>query len=68
VLHDPDEIAARTVRLVVDGVVTAVDGSEVAVTAESVCIHGDTPGAVAIARAVRAALEAAGVELRPFAS
>ena len=68
VLHDPDEVAARVVRLVRDGVVTAVDGSTVAVRAESVCIHGDTPGAVAMARTVRAALEVAGVELRSFAS
>ena len=61
VLHDPREVAARTVRLVLDGM-----GTEVAVAAESICIHGDTPGAVAIAVAVRAALEEAGVELRAF--
>lgn len=67
VLHDPGAIAARVVRLATDGVVEAVDGSVVRVAAESVCVHGDTPGAVAIARAVRAALEAAGVELAPFA-
>ncbi len=66
VLHDPHEVAARTVRLVLDGVVTAVDGSDVAVAAESVCIHGDTPGAVAMAVAVRTALESAGVQLRSF--
>ena len=66
VLDDPDEVAARTVRLVVEGVVVAVDGSEVAVSAESVCIHGDTPGAVTMAHAVRSALDAAGVEIRPF--
>ncbi|MCU1536775.1 MAG: Lactam utilization protein LamB [Humibacillus sp.] len=66
VLHDPQEVATRTVRLVAEGVVTAVDGSEVEVAAESVCIHGDTPGAVAMAVAVRAALESAGVELRSF--
>jgi UPF0271 protein len=68
VLHDPDEVAARVVRLVRDGVVTAVDGSTVEVRAESVCIHGDTPGAVVMARTVRAALEAADVELRSFVS
>ena len=67
VLHDPAEVAARVVRLVLDGVVTAVDGTDVEVRAESVCIHGDTPGAVAMARAVRAGLEQAGVEIRPFA-
>jgi UPF0271 protein len=68
VLRDPDAVAARVVRLACDGVMTAVDGTDVVVRAESVCIHGDTPGAVAMARAVRAALEAADVEIRPFAS
>jgi UPF0271 protein len=61
VLHDPAEIAARTVRMVRDGRVTAFDGAEVDVSVDSVCVHGDTPGAVEIARAVRAALEAAGL-------
>ena len=65
-LHDPDAVATRVLRMVTDGTVTAVDGSEVAVTAESACVHGDSPGAVAMARAVRARLAAAGVELRAF--
>jgi UPF0271 protein len=65
-LHDPDEVAARVLRMVTDGVVTAVDGTEVRVRAESACVHGDSPGAVAMATAVRAGLEAAGVTLRPF--
>jgi UPF0271 protein len=67
VIHDPAEVAARVVRLALDGVVTAVDGTDVEVRAESVCFHGDTPGAVAMARAARAGLEQAGVEIRPFA-
>jgi UPF0271 protein len=67
VLHDPAEVAARVVRLAREGVVTAVDGTDVEVRAESVCIHGDTPGAVEMARAVRRELEAAGFEIRPFA-
>ena len=49
VLHDPDEVTARVLRLVADGVVTAVDGSDVAVEAESACVHGDSPGAVEMA-------------------
>ena len=61
VLHDAAEIARRVVRLVEDGTVDAHDGTAVAVRAESVCVHGDTPGAVTIARGVRAALDAAGV-------
>lgn len=67
VLHDPDTVATRVVRLVVEGVVEAVDGSLLQVRADSVCVHGDTPGAVTLARAVRRGLEAAGVRLRSFA-
>lgn len=62
-LHDPDEVAARAVRLVTEGVVEAVDGTLVRADAVSLCVHGDSPGAVAMARAVRAALEAAGIEV-----
>ena len=65
-LHDADEVAGRVRRLLAEGVVRAVDGSDVAVRAESACVHGDSPGAVAMAEAVRAGLEADGVDLRPF--
>ncbi len=64
-LHDPEQIAARVVGIA-RGVVSSVEGTEVAVRADSVCVHGDTPGAVAIARAVRASLERAGVAVRGF--
>ncbi len=67
VLHDADQVAARAVAMVRDGAVTAVCGTRVAVAFDSLCLHGDTPGAVALARATRAALEAAGVAVRPFA-
>ena len=67
VLDDPDDVSARVLRLVTDGVVTAIDGSDVAVRAESACVHGDSPGAVDMARAVRRGLEKAGVVLEPFA-
>jgi UPF0271 protein len=67
VLSDPVEVAARMVRLVTEGVVPAVDGTDVMVHAESICTHGDSPGAVLMARAVREALVAAGVTLRSFA-
>jgi UPF0271 protein len=68
VLHDPAEIADRCAQLATAGTVRAVDGSSVAVAAASICVHGDTAGAVDIARAVRQALEQAGLELRPFVS
>ncbi len=67
VLHDADAIAARVVRFARTGTFTAVDGSEIAVPARSLCVHGDTPDAVAIARAVRRALLDEGVGLAPFA-
>lgn len=63
---DGAEVAARVVRLAVDGVVRAVDGTDVAVGAESVCVHSDTPGAAALARAVRATLADSGVAVVPF--
>ncbi|MEV4097658.1 LamB/YcsF family protein [Streptosporangium saharense] len=66
VLHDPAEVAARAVRMATRGTVTAVDGSEVTVGARSICVHGDTPGAVALARAVRDGLVAAAVTLKAF--
>ncbi len=65
-LHDPAEVTSRLLRLVADGVVAAVDGSPVTVTAESACVHGDSPGAVEMARAVRDGLSRAGVTLRAF--
>jgi UPF0271 protein len=64
VLHDPVEIAQRAVRLAETGEIVAMDGTILKVEARSLCVHGDTPGAVDIARQVRAALEAAGVEVR----
>jgi UPF0271 protein len=66
-LEDPEEVAHRVVRLVTEGVVVAVDGTEVSIQAESVCLHGDTPGAVAMAERVRDRLAEAGVTMRPFA-
>lgn len=66
VLTDPATVAARVARLATAGTVEAVDGSVVRVAAESVCVHGDTPGAVAIATAVRAALDDAGVTVAGF--
>ena len=67
VLHDVDAIVERAVRLATKGEVVALDGSVVQVRPDSLCIHGDTPGAVEMASAVRAGLEAAGVELESFA-
>ena len=67
VLHDETEVAARMVRLATEGVLTAVDGSDIRMDAASICVHGDTPGSVSMAAAVRAALEDAGVQIASFA-
>jgi UPF0271 protein len=66
VLHDPAEIARRVLTMVETGTVTAADGSTVRVEVESVCVHGDSPGAVGIATAVRRELLAAGVDVTAF--
>ena len=66
VLHDAPAVAARMLQLATQGTVQAVDGSTVRVRADSICVHGDSPGAVAMARAVREALQAHGVAIRPF--
>jgi 5-oxoprolinase (ATP-hydrolysing) subunit A len=66
VLHDPDEIAARCVRLAVEGTVLSRNGTPVAVHPRSICVHGDTPNAVSIARAVRSALVSARLNLVAF--
>ena len=59
-------VVGRCVRLATAGEVVAVDGTVVQVDPDSICLHADTPGAVSLAHAVRAALTAAGVELAPF--
>jgi len=66
VLDDPREVAARMLRLVREGLVTATDGTDVAVRAHSICVHGDTPDAVRMAAEVRAVLTRAGVQVRAF--
>ncbi len=66
VLHDPDQVAERTVRMATRHEVVAADGSTVSVRPSSVCVHGDSVGAVAMATAVRHGLEAAGVRVAPF--
>ncbi|ODU60873.1 MAG: hypothetical protein ABT02_04500 [Comamonadaceae bacterium SCN 68-20] len=66
VLHDADAIATRMLRLVQTGEVESITGRGVRVQADSICVHGDSPGAVDAARAIRARLAQAGVALRPF--
>lgn len=66
VLHDVQAIADRTVAMITTGQVTAIDGSSITIEVESLCVHGDSPGAVQIAAAVRDRLAAAGVAVTAF--
>jgi 5-oxoprolinase (ATP-hydrolysing) subunit A len=67
VLTDADAVAARALTWVREGIMTSVSGRPVKIEARSLCVHGDTPGAVSLAKAVRAALLGASVELGAFA-
>ena len=61
-----DEAIARVIRMVTEGKVTANDGTDIAIQADSVCVHGDGPKALAFLEKIGAALQAAGVELKAF--
>jgi len=66
VIHDPQAVAERMLRMVNESRVVAIDGTVIALDAQSICIHGDTPAAISIARTLRQTLEARGVELKSF--
>jgi UPF0271 protein len=65
VIHDNDVVAAKVVKLVKEGKVKTVDGSEIELQAETICVHGDNPKAVALVRQIRETLDAAGVAVKP---
>ena len=64
-VDDAAEAVARTLRMVREGIVVAVTGETVPLQAQTICLHGDGPHALAFARAIHAALRDAGVQLRP---
>lgn len=66
VLHDAEAVAARMLRLARDGVIEAIDGSTLRLTADSICVHGDSAGAVEMARRIRETLVAGGIAIAPF--
>ena len=66
VLSDPDAVAQRVLTMITDGTTLAVDGSRIAVAAESICLHGDSPGAVAMATAVSELLSGNGIDVTAF--
>ena len=63
VIHDTQQVVERAIRMVQEQNVIAVDGSTIALRADTICLHGDTPGAADHARAVRAGLENAGITI-----
>jgi 5-oxoprolinase (ATP-hydrolysing) subunit A len=67
VIHDVETVVQRAVRMAMDGVVIATDGSELAMRVDTICTHGDTPGAQALTRALRTGLEHAGVKVAAVA-
>lgn len=68
VIHDPDQVAERAVQMVTSGSVIAIDGATVPLRAETICVHGDTPGAVDLIRRIRERLHDAGVQIAPAAA
>jgi 5-oxoprolinase (ATP-hydrolysing) subunit A len=62
-LHDPKEAADRVLRMLREGKVRSVEGQDVEVSGETICVHGDTPGAVEFARELRSRLEREGVKI-----
>ena len=62
-LHDPEEVAARVLRMLREQVVRSVEGKDIAIQADTICLHGDTPEAVALARKLRSHLAAAGIQV-----
>jgi len=67
VLHDPEQVAERMLQLVQTGTLPSISGQTVRIQADSICVHGDSPGAVGMARSVRERLTRAGVALEAFA-
>lgn len=67
VIHDTASVVARAVRMATEGRVTAADGSEIPMRVQTICTHGDTPGAQELTRAIRAGLERAGVTIAAVA-
>jgi UPF0271 protein len=66
VLHDADTIARRVVKMVQSGEVASITGKAIKMRMDTICIHGDTPGAVEIARVLRKALKGNGIAVAPF--
>jgi UPF0271 protein len=67
VIHDAEAVVARAVRMIRDGIVLSTTGQEIRLAVDTICVHGDTPGAAELTRQIRAGLDAAGISVRSFA-
>jgi UPF0271 protein len=65
VIHDGDVVAEKVLKMVQEGRVVCKDGSEIELTADTICVHGDNPSALSLVRKIREALQASGVEIAP---
>jgi len=65
-IHDEDECIARVLRMIKEGKLKAITGRDIDIKADSICVHGDNPQALAFVKRIRAALAAEGIEIRPF--
>jgi UPF0271 protein len=64
VVHDPALVVERAIRMVRDGVVLTADGAAIPMKIDTICVHGDTPGAPELTRRIRAGLEGSGIDVR----
>ena len=65
-IHDPEEAASRLLGYLETGLMPVIDGQPIRLEAQSICVHGDSPGAVAMARHLRQRLTQAGITVAPF--
>ena len=68
VIHDQQQVADKVLKMVKEGTVTCLDGTQIELTAETICVHGDNPAALALIKNIRQSLEKEGVEIAPPAS
>ena len=68
VIQDPEDVITASLRMVIESKAIAINGQEIPIRADTICLHSDTPGAVELARKIRERMEAAGVEVVPMSN
>ncbi len=66
VIRDPEVVSDRALKMAREGKVVTIDGAEISLRAETLCVHGDTPGAINLVKAIREKLTVNGIEVKPF--